>query len=666
MRRLLLILLLAGLGAGSGSHAAPSASPSRILYAGDWTGPLQVFAVDPSRRAPLAQVTFGRASCSDTAVACGFGDPVPSPDGTRILYSVRYGYDARHELWVARADGRSPRLVGATPGFPSPAWAADSSRFAYLAGKGVRVVRADGSEGRLDARSPCFDWSPDGHELAVVREGACPAWSPAGRWIAYTTEREIRLAAPFGPAGKSRLVARGEDIRGLEWSHDSRLLAFLDSKGVRVADTRTGRVRTLVRAEDFPQPTAYPATGPRLAWSPVAHHLAVGAWSASSVLDARTGKTLVRIPGASFALAWAPDGRSLAFIDGAGLHGNRDDAYTGDLKVVTLSGRVRTVVRAEAPFGGQMVSLAWTVPARGVGYRAPEQVNGVFAGGPAGPLAADGRRVAFVACGRVLVWSPPATDVSRFADDRPRGSCPSTASRAQVYAVALAGERVAWGEKTGGLTFRWELRGSTLAGERELFTLATGSGAQGNPFNRVRGAGSLLAFSSWPYPKDQRPTIIYRAGPLGCPCPAIASSPPPLHLVDADAGRVVAGGENAIWVLDSGGALLSSIPGPLAPDGAQLAASDVVVARGGGLQRYDARSGSLVQTLPFSAGSSLQDAARGLVAYVLDGRVHVLRLLDGADAIVAYGTFARFMDQGLALADGARVRVLPWERLPLG
>ncbi len=685
MRRLLLIpLLVAGLGAGSASHAAPTAPAPRILYAGDWAGPMQIFAVDPSRRAPLGEVTFGRTSCSDTAVACGFGDPVPSPDGKRILYSVLYGTGAPHGLWVARADGRSPRLVGVTPGAPNPAWAADSSQFAYLAGSDLHVVRADGSGGRLVRRSWCFDWAPDGHELAllrtdtaalvllrggrerlVARQAACPAWSADGKWTAYATAREIRLAAPLGAAEKSRLVARGEDLRGLEWSHDGRLLAFLDKKGVRMADLRTGRELTLVRAEDFPHTSAYPSTIPRLAWSPVAYQLAISAWGAASVIDVRTGRTLVRIPGESFALAWAPDGRSLAFIEGAGVHGNRDDASTGDLKVVTLSGRVRTVIRADALFGGQMVSLAWTRPAQDVTYRAPQQVDGVFAGGPAGPLAADGGRVGFVACGHVLVWSPPAGDLARFPDDRPRGTCPSTARRDQVYAVALAGARVAWGEKTGGLTFRWELRGSTLDSEREPFTLATGSGAQGNPFNRLRGAGSLLAFSSWPYPNDPRPTVIYRAGPLGCPCPAIASSPPPLHLVDVDGGRVVVGGENATWVLDSEGALLSSIPGPLAPDGGQLAESDLVIARGGGLQHYDARSGALVRTWPTSAGSSLQDAARGLVVYVLDGRVHLLRLVDGSDAVVARGALARFMDEGLVYADGARLHLVPFDQLPL-
>jgi hypothetical protein len=62
---------------------------------------------------------------------------------------------------------------------------------------------------------------------------------------------------------------------------------------------------------------------------------------------------------------------------------------------------------------------------------------------------------------------------------------------------------------------------------------------------------------------------------------------------------------------------------------------------------------------------SLEDVARGLVTYVLDERVHVLRLADGADAVVARATLARFMDSGLVYADGSRLHLVPFDRLPL-
>jgi hypothetical protein len=43
----------------------------------------------------------------------------------------------------------------------------------------------------------------------------------------------------------------------------------------------------------------------------------------------------------------------------------------------------------------------------------------------------------------------------------------------------------------------------------------------------------------------------------------------------------------------------------------------------------------------------------------------MLRLSDGATAAVASGSLARFFDGGLAYAEGARVRIIPFDRLPL-
>jgi hypothetical protein len=61
----------------------------------------------------------------------------------------------------------------------------------------------------------------------------------------------------------------------------------------------------------------------------------------------------------------------------------------------------------------------------------------------------------------------------------------------------------------------------------------------------------------------------------------------------------------------------------------------------------------------------LEDASRGLVAYTLDGNVHVLRLADGADRVVAHGSTARFLTAGLVYADGSRLHLVSYAKLPL-
>jgi hypothetical protein len=116
---------------------------------------------------------------------------------------------------------------------------------------------------------------------------------------------------------------------------------------------------------------------------------------------------------------------------------------------------------------------------------------------------------------------------------------------------------------------------------------------------------------------------------------------------------------------------------------AQLSGSNLVVAVAGELRVYDAQTGVLRAEWPLPGDSAghdcdpygdpsctrtaltLDDVARGLAAYVYEGYVHLLRLVDGATAIVGAGAIARFTDSALMYADGARIRRLPFARLPL-
>jgi hypothetical protein len=145
----------------------------------------------------------------------------------------------------------------------------------------------------------------------------------------------------------------------------------------------------------------------------------------------------------------------------------------------------------------------------------------------------------------------------------------------------------------------------------------------------------------------------------------------------------VAGGENETWLLAETGARVLSIP--VSASAAQLYGRDLVIVRRGQLLHYHASTGALAHAWPLPNVSTgrecaspnsnrcyseqarlvLEDAARNLVAYVLDGQVHVLRLVDGADAVIAPGTLARFIDGGLVYADGARLQLVPNDRLPL-
>jgi hypothetical protein len=159
-----------------------------------------------------------------------------------------------------------------------------------------------------------------------------------------------------------------------------------------------------------------------------------------------------------------------------------------------------------------------------------------------------------------------------------------------------------------------------------------------------------------------------------------------LRPLDADAGRIVASGDNATVVLDADGRQLLSIP--VSTAAAQLAGSDLVVLVPGALRVYDATTGELLHSWPLpdvsfggfcgvpmwecaSPRLLLEGAARGMVVYLLDGKLHVLRLRDGADTVVADATAAQLDDSGLFYAYRTtgmwpgRVHFVPFSELPL-
>jgi hypothetical protein len=88
----------------------------RILYASNWTARMQIYAVDPSGRAAVAQLTFGSdARCSADVrpgapglLPDGFVQPVPSPNGRYVLTGASISPRTRRSGWLAPTDERSP------------------------------------------------------------------------------------------------------------------------------------------------------------------------------------------------------------------------------------------------------------------------------------------------------------------------------------------------------------------------------------------------------------------------------------------------------------------------------------------------------------------------------------------------------------------------------
>jgi Tol biopolymer transport system component len=690
---------------GAGPKPKPPAlGAPRILYASDWSGADEIYAVDPSGKSRVGQLTFGSSDLFK---------PMPSPDGSRLLFSGCGG--TGQSLFVARADGSGRRRLvqsNAVCGLSIGAvWSADSAYVAYVVDGLVWVVRPDGSRRRVVGRGSDPAWSSTGslayltgvsnqpltNQLVVVdpsgsRRVIGPAydfaWSKDGSRIAYRFRaggaQSISIVRSDG--SRNRRVATSEYVGVPFWSADGRFIGYWSSDGVGTVDLSTGKIQLLHGYADL------------VGWSPAGHTLAVrGDTGGLSVVDPQTStiRLLTSDPVQYYGGRWAPDGRSSMYMS----------VY--DLKSVSLAGVVRTIVSGAGDFGGHISGVVWTRPPSGTRYRPAVQRSSVatvtsdqlVAPWTITALAADGERVAYVSCGHVFAWTPATRavrQVEEAATVAPACSLGDNYDAYQIYSVAISGGRVAYAQVQGNMSQSFVLVASQADSTSEL---TRGMGYAGDSLicsgacsGELVGEGGLLAYSRWTAAYVAGKTVITtqeidRVDGIACPCPTLRTDPGPLVPVDVDGGRIVAGGDNSTVILDAKGKQLLSEP--VVPLAATLSGNDLVILRQGELLDFDATTGSQTHRWPLpdvtsgrECGSKycrpifadrpwpgprlvLEDAARGLVAYVLDGQVHLLRLADGTDRVVGTGRLARFMDTGLVYADGSGIHLVPFDRLQI-
>jgi Tol biopolymer transport system component len=696
-----LALTASGADARTGTRGV---SAPRLLYTSQWSGHSQAYAIDPVTRR-LAQVTAVRvADCERRAFVCGVSLVAPSPNGRSLLYKVASTTPA---VYVANANGDRPRRLPVpwSAGYvPADAWSPDSSAIAYTDSGGVYVVRRDGSSDRLIGAGASPKWSPRGDALAYVRDrtalvvargsaqtvvvtdASCCigafAWSPNGKWLAVAGGSVVTLVRTDGSDAHALANATA---RALSWSRAGRHLAFAGPDGLTLADSATGTLQTIV------PPTYSPIV---FAWSPRGTQLA---YTVDNVLS-------VTAPGAEprrladvtgyISLFWAPDARSIAVAE-----------LFNQLELVSLSGATRTLLRVGDPtvvpqsFGRDVSTdfitvVGWTQPPRRPHYhrlqplqRATVEPAALTAPWPVDQLAADGHAVAYAACGRIFVWTP-STRALVTADGQSSLAPNCTNANYRLFDLALAGERVMFGETEGGIgRSAWLTLGDYETPSAPVVLDRTNGTGPSFPreLGQFAGSGGLLLYGSWTNDfRTTPPTVtseaIHRVDVNGCPCPVVAQRDDgPLVPLDADGTRIVASRGDELDVLSDTGTTLARVH--VAATDAALAGDDLVAAVGAELRDYDAATGMLRHTwpLPGAAGArcrrlscfaspdlTLQDAARGLAVYVAAGVAHVVRLDSGTETFNAPATAARFFDDGLVLASGSELQVVPFSLVGAG
>ena len=318
---------------------------------GEWGGSLYSIRTDGTDLTLLSRSVGDGRQLGDSGSGEGSyrrafdTSPAASPDGTTVLYSTaRYSVmPGEFDLVTVALDSGERRRLSPVreyewrrPSVPwhAPAWSPDATRIAFLEGRALHTIAADGSDARSIAPG-------------ITSESEPPAWSPDGTRLAFRGRR------PGDEHWNLYLVrADGSDLtRPLEE-------VVLQSR----SDPR------VLRGEVFPRQNLLPSGKP--VWSPDGRRIAIQLYPESGVsltrglyvldVEAGTVKLLASLDGpllCSFGkpLAWMLDGAEVLFDscdeDGPG--------SVPGLYAVTVDGE--PVIRRFAGLGGNFIrGLAWS------------------------------------------------------------------------------------------------------------------------------------------------------------------------------------------------------------------------------------------------------------------------------------------------------------------
>ena len=263
-------------------------------------------------------------------------------------------------------------------------------------------------------------------------------------------------------------------------------------------------------------------------------------------------------------------------------------------------------------------------------------------------IAMDGPRLAYAVsgegagCTKVFVWNV-ATGSAALVSGKGTCGADSTSTGGGVTQIAVAGTRLAWIVNLGGNTESDDsLYTSSLPGWRERrVTSVTRTGQidgtlKGSWLAGLVGGGDRIALNQ--FTTDASGTVATAAlQRLDVRLATISVGTATLRAVSLDRHRIAvlrADQKVALYDSDSGRLLLTVSP-TSAREVALRQDYVVVLTRQRTLEIFNARTGAPVRALPVAPGASELDVHSGLAAYAVGRNVHVLRLSDGRDAVLA-------------------------------
>lgn len=285
---------------------------------------------------PYVSPATGGLGLRDLAMMERVGDPRLSPDGRRVLYSVRAtdwnGNKGVPSIWVATIDGSAPprKLAISAGGASSARWAADGRAIYFLSSRGgsTQIWRAD-AEGvsatqitTLPVEVVAYRVSPDGKALVV----ALPVFPDCDTLQCTRDRMTAEDASPSTVQGYDRLPLRQFD----HWNDGRRTHLFLlalDGSGLAAP----GAPRDLMAGVDADVPGHPQGDESEFALSPDGRTLVYSTQTQGAGEALTNNSDLYRLSldggaavnltaantGPDGAPAFSPDGRRLAWLSAA-------------------------------------------------------------------------------------------------------------------------------------------------------------------------------------------------------------------------------------------------------------------------------------------------------------------------------------------------------------
>lgn len=266
-------------------------------------------------------------------------------------------------------------------------------------------------------------------------------------------------------------------------------------------------------------------------------------------------------------------------------------------------------------------------------------------------IAMDGPRVAYdvsakfspgPACNKLFVWNVQ-TSAGALVSGKQTCAADSTSTGAGVREIAVAGTQISWIVNLGGNTESDDyLYTASLPKPKEaLLASAVRTGdvdgtLTGGWIGGLVGDGDLLAVDTWQTDKAGNVTsaALRRVRPEGLT--TIASGAAVVRAVAADAGRIaVARGDSRVALYSSLGKLEHTFAPSSVKEVALRKDYLVVLTKSKTLEVFNAHTAGLVKTWAVIPGAARLDVHSGVAAYAVGRKVHVLRLSDGKDAVLA-------------------------------